>query len=858
MHSLRPLPRAASIPRAPLSMNAPATPRPHALVAIALVAAVANAVALAGGPLLVTFAGGFTVLCLLPGYLLASLVLRERDPAEADGVEHVVLALALGYAVMVIGGLAVHYLPGPVTPGRVLAGFDLALAALLVLANRRHVDIRLPRSPRAVWVHVALILIVGAAVRLPDLGYAEFQGDEATIMLKSAAAVQGRDDVLFIHKKGPAEILIPTLTYGLAGRIDETTARLPFALVTLAGLLALYQLGRSMFGARVGLVAALILAINGFFVAFGRIVQYQGVVFLMSTVALLLAWAYARDRQPRRWVLLIAVLVAVGLLAHYDAVFVLPPIAWLFWRRWRGNPATFGPDARAIARAVVISGLLLATFYVPMVLHPYFRESTWKYLFELRAGGGEGGLFHNTLPNALALSTFYNSTYYVAFLVVALAAAIALAIARRREGRPSAAWWATAIWFACGLVLYTQVIKSPRTHFHVAFPAWSLLAAVALDDIRVRVRSVRWRRVGAVALGGLYFASAWYVFLIFAQHSPEYRRVFPAAYPAGFWRPPVELPTNGWFGFPYRAGWKAIGQLYHEGTLQGTYWSNEEENVTDWYTRGAPRCDDAPRYYFIAEGVQDQRPVPADLAAAGYGEIGHVTTEGRRRIRIFERGAIDSGSIRKDRFLLSVEDFQVRFDREASIPRFEPGLPYFTVPGYVPQRVGTLLDVPDWLDRGGSPLAATGVFRPRGEVGEAYLLGYTLDTWHPEAGGEVVLTVYWQSRAHMVKDYSSFVHFADARDDTRTVAQSDGTPGLCRDRFPTTSWQEGRIYVDRHVLRVPADASPGRYALDVGLYDYETLERLQMVEYPTAMDSEQPEWPDHYRIEGIEVVGRTG
>ena len=100
--------------------------------------------------------------------------------------------------------------------------------------------------------------------------------------------IQGYDDVLFLHKKGPAEILLPTTLFALAGRVTEATARLPFALAGIAALGAAYLLGKRLFGSVAGWAAAMLLAVDGYLVAFSRIVQYQSIVILTSALVILI------------------------------------------------------------------------------------------------------------------------------------------------------------------------------------------------------------------------------------------------------------------------------------------------------------------------------------------------------------------------------------------------------------------------------------------------------------------------------------------------------------------------------------------------------------------------------------------
>jgi len=825
--------------------SSPLTHRLLPPAAVAVVALAANLVLALGAEPLATNLAWLTLGGLLPGWLLAALVLPRHE--RLDTIERLVFAAGLGLAVLILGGLLLAYAPGPITAARAIVAADVLLAVLLALVARRGVPLGARGPSREIWAHVALVVLIGAALRLPNLGYAEFQGDEAAVMLKAAAAVEGRPDALFVHKKGPAEIVLPAVPYALAGVTSEAVARLPFALAMIGGLLALYQLGRALFSPRVALVAAALVGLNGFFVAFGRIVQYQALVFLFSTLAVLAACRARQGLAPRPHLAVGTVLVAVGVLAHYDAVFALPAAGYLVLARWREQPQARRRDALALTAAAAAGGLALAVFYVPMATHPYFREATLPYLFDVRVGSGLGPL-HNSLESSLLLATFYNATYAMAFLAVTLLAALVVAVLRSWPGprgralagalaaaavvlvawpeapavggvnltlfvllaalallvagrAPSESWKATLLWFGGGFTFYAALVASPRTHIHVVFPAWSLLVAVALAGLAGRLPGARARTVAGGGLAALCAVFALYGYQMFVQHDPEYRRGFPDVRPPGFWMLTDELPANGWFGFPYRAGWKAVGELYREGRLGGTYWSNEEELVTGWYTRGAPRCDREPRYYLIAENVQDVRPVPDDLGALGYREVAAVTVAGRPKLRVWARDGARPAAAARD---LAVEDHERAFDRAAH-PRFETGLPLAGHLGFVPRRLEA--------DLGGA----------------ARLEGVAVEPAEVEPGGEVVVTLYWRATAAMVRDYSVFVHMVSDDADRRVVAQSDGAPGWCGRVAPTTTWRVGRLVVDRHVLHPDAGSPPGRYALLCGLYDYETLERLPVL-----------------------------
>ncbi len=904
-------------------------------------------------PTWLLFAAGMALMIIAPGWLLIELILPRRE--STDALERLLLSIGSGYGVLVTWVLLVHYLPFPFVPGFSTLMIAVLVPPLFLLSRRAPSGYPRP-VPRSIWLQVGAVVLLGALLRLPDIGYAEVQGDEATIMLKAASALQGRTDAIFIHKKGPAEILIAAGFYALEDRANEVLVRLPFAFATLAGLAVVYMLGRSMFSPAAGLIAGLLLGLNGFFIGFARIVQYQSIVFLMSALAIWCAWRLMRGTDPEpsfdrgsepaasAWIGLGAFFVSVGLMAHYDTIFALPPIAWLIWRRWRAaggggrrfdiGVAIARADLCRLAWAAQGSTVLLAIFFVPLALHPYFQSTTLDYLVSTRLGGdGEDGLFHNTFLNSATLATFYTSTWLMlgvsllllfelgrrlavsprralgAVLGLAITTGFAIALLRPEWtqwgginvtfpfllavaagglwlARSDDGWSATWLWFILPLAVYVGLVKSPRTHFHVTFPAWMLIASLPAAawwrlpgaDLVTARRGARRLSLGIVG-AVLYLFFAAYAWWTFVQNDVEYRRDYPSGTPPGQWVALPDLPSSGWFGFPYRAGWKTIGVMYGQGLLHGDYHSNEEEWVTNWYTRGQPRCEDRPRYLFLAENVQDERPVPADPAGNGYVLVAEVTLEGRPRIAVWQRedlAAIDTqlpppasgGPVPR----FAIEDAEPLFDDAMSSSRFDTWLPY-------------------------THDLELATARPKVDFGGQVRL-LAVKTEPPVLSGivpgeRVIVTLLWEALAPMDKDYSVFLHLET--EGVRMLAQNDGAPaalgpkGSCGESYPMTGWAEGERIVERRVLEVPADALSGATAGDdsddsegprttgdsdssagsggsagdsgdgsagpsleipllVGLYDYETLERLQVT------DSDGTDLGTRYEIATVRIT----
>jgi 4-amino-4-deoxy-L-arabinose transferase-like glycosyltransferase len=101
--------------------------------------------------------------------------------------------------------------------------------------------------------------------------------------------------------------------------------------------------------------------------------------------------------------------------------------------------------------------------------------------------------------------------------------------------------------------------------------------------------------------------------------------------------------------------------------------------------------------------------------------------------------------------------------------------------------------------------------------GEIALDGYTLS---PGPSG-LEVTLFWRARTAPRWDYTVFVHLVDAGD--QLVAQSDTQP--LDGRYPTSIWSAGEAVVDRRTIAVPS----GHFRVYVGLYRWETLERLPVL-----------------------------
>ncbi len=112
---------------------------------------------------------------------------------------------------------------------------------------------------------------------------------------------------------------------------------------------------------------------------------------------------------------------------------------------------------------------------------------------------------------------------------------------------------------------------------------------------------------------------------------------------------------------------------------------------------------------------------------------------------------------------------------------------------------------------------------PEGSLeGLVSLVGYDLTADSVRPSDSFKLVLYWQALAPMDRSYTVFAHLLDSQN--QVWAQKDGLPlGGAR---PTTGWVPGEFIIDEYELVVEADAPPGEYLLEVGMYDASTGERL--------------------------------
>lgn len=131
-------------------------------------------------------------------------------------------------------------------------------------------------------------------------------------------------------------------------------------------------------------------------------------------------------------------------------------------------------------------------------------------------------------------------------------------------------------------------------------------------------------------------------------------------------------------------------------------------------------------------------------------------------------------------------------------------------------------------------LAGYGLYRDRGLLGRQALSPGAMT----RPGERLFLDLYWQADGPVGENYIVFTHLVGAVWNPATGnpvwAQDDHEPS--RGDCPTSLWLPGRLVRDRYELTLPAETPAGEYLLEVGMYRWDTGERL-----PVSGDGADPE-----------------
>lgn len=109
---------------------------------------------------------------------------------------------------------------------------------------------------------------------------------------------------------------------------------------------------------------------------------------------------------------------------------------------------------------------------------------------------------------------------------------------------------------------------------------------------------------------------------------------------------------------------------------------------------------------------------------------------------------------------------------------------------------------------------------------QARILGADLPNDPYQPGERVDLILYWQTLATMSIDFNVFIHLIGP-DGQLVAGENTSLPGEAR---PKATWLTDEIVPVRFRMVLPPDAPTGVYQINVGLYQWQTGERLPLLD----------------------------
>ena len=211
-----------------------------------------------------------------------------------------------------------------------------------------------------------MIIIVASFLRFWNIADVGLGGDEAVYAGQARILAGDNEEEMsrffVLISRGSTNFLfhqgVQAIVYALLGFSDFTT-RLVSATFSVLTVGLVFLLGRELYGRSAGLLAAFLLAINGYAVSLGRLALLDSTMVFFFTLSMLFLAKWIKSGEPK-WGYLLAAGTGVAIMAKVVSFLVIPIaiITMLILRQFR----------HLSIRTVMISALVFAASLSPAIL----------------------------------------------------------------------------------------------------------------------------------------------------------------------------------------------------------------------------------------------------------------------------------------------------------------------------------------------------------------------------------------------------------------------------------------------------------------------------------------------------------
>ena len=205
-----------------------------------------------------------------------------------------------------------------------------------------------------------LLLLIGTALRLYELGAESFWQDEVTMAVITSDTAQFIEQITF--ERAPVFTALGYIWVSLFG-VSETAVRTLPMLLGVLSIAILYLVGRELFDARVGLIAAFFMTFAGQHIYHSQNYRYYAAMVLFTLLSFLFLARALRSNRWRDFGLYI-LFSALLFYTHLHGVFILMAQGFLFILEWFNR--RWLPSTRL---KWLVSLILIALIVSPFVIY---------------------------------------------------------------------------------------------------------------------------------------------------------------------------------------------------------------------------------------------------------------------------------------------------------------------------------------------------------------------------------------------------------------------------------------------------------------------------------------------------------
>ena len=333
---------------------------------------------------------------------------------------------------------------------------------------------------------LTLVMLASAALTIPQLGRRSLWWDEAFSWWFTTVKLRDLCQIAWNHEDFNMVLYHALLNVWSRWGDSELWLRLPSALFAVGAVWTVARLGRILFEPRVGLTAALLIALNGLLVSYGQEARAYSMLLFFATLSSYLLVCALKHGESRYWFGFVVVSVLcgythlLGVLQVFSQVFIAGMLVY-------------------VASGRVLTRLLIAAGFVLLGMLPLI----WFVLTK------RGGIDWIPYPTLGSLALIMKSLVGGGVMLLAFVPLIAFGFARRyRDEIPiagggsfsPAAYVVLCFLVPIGLVFGISLVRPLTVPRYLIATVAPLALAAAAGLMAIPHRALRLAALGAVTI----------------------------------------------------------------------------------------------------------------------------------------------------------------------------------------------------------------------------------------------------------------------------------------------------------------------------------------------------------------------